>query len=198
MSSRDIILKNLRNSRSIQTPVERPHVQKKIITNPIEMFRDACKKSNTDLVELNTADGIPQKIRNIIGCDSQLRMWEVYSYLDWGKVGISPVFGQAEKNDAYGLTGVSYGICATGTLVLQSQAHHPQSVAILPAHHFAVVGENQLVNRLSDVFDTLVVDKMSSQVIFISGPSRTADIEQTLILGAHGPLQVTVLLIPEV
>jgi L-lactate dehydrogenase complex protein LldG len=96
-----------------------------------------------------------------------------------------------------GVTGVDWALAETGTLVLVSGRGRPRSTSLLPATHVAVFGRDSLVESLEQVgimLEALHADPertMSGAVInFITGPSRTADIELTLTRGVHGPKEV--------
>jgi L-lactate dehydrogenase complex protein LldG len=96
-----------------------------------------------------------------------------------------------------GVTGVDLAVAETGTLILLSGAGRPRSTSLLPETHVAVFGPRALVESLEQVgviLEALHVDparSMSGAVInFITGPSRTADIELTLTRGVHGPKYV--------
>jgi L-lactate dehydrogenase complex protein LldG len=96
-----------------------------------------------------------------------------------------------------GVTGADWALAETGTLVLVSGRGRPRSTSLLPATHVAVFGRDRLVESLEQVgimLEALHVDPartMSGAVInFITGPSRTADIELTLTRGVHGPKEV--------
>ena len=96
-----------------------------------------------------------------------------------------------------GVTGVDWALAETGTLVLVSGRGQPRSTSLLPATHVAVFGRDKLVESLEQVgvmLEALHADPartMSGAVInFITGPSRTADIELTLTRGVHGPKDV--------
>ena len=96
-----------------------------------------------------------------------------------------------------GVTGVDWALAETGTLVLVSGRGRPRSTSLLPATHVAVFGRDRLVESLEQVgvmLEALHVNpalSMSGAVInFITGPSRTADIELTLTRGVHGPKEV--------
>jgi len=96
-----------------------------------------------------------------------------------------------------GVTGVDWALAETGTLVLVSGRGRPRSTSLLPATHVAVFGHDRLVESLEQVgvmLEALHADPargMSGAVInFITGPSRTADIELTLTRGVHGPKDV--------
>jgi len=104
---------------------------------------------------------------------------------------------EAAARAEIGVTGVDWALAETGTLVLVSGRGRPRSTSLLPATHVAVFGRERLVESLEQVgvmLEALHVDparSMSGAVInFITGPSRTADIELTLTRGVHGPKEV--------
>lgn len=87
-------------------------------------------------------------------------------------------------------------IAATGTIVLWPSIEEPRTLSLVPPVHFVLVDAN---NMVSD-FATLIKvqqwkDKLPTNALLISGPSKTADIQQTLAYGAHGPKELIVLLI---
>ncbi|MGH7395940.1 MAG: LutC/YkgG family protein [Candidatus Rokuibacteriota bacterium] len=96
-----------------------------------------------------------------------------------------------------GVTGADFVLAETGTLILLSGSGRPRSTSLLPDVHVAVFGRDRLVETLEQVgvmLEALHVDPdraMSGAMInFITGPSRTADIELTLTRGVHGPKEV--------
>lgn len=102
-----------------------------------------------------------------------------------------------------GITGADFAIAETGTLVMGSsrpgEAGAPgrgRTVSLLPPIHIAVVRKEQFVYTTAHVFQRLrKLGVMPSQVIFASGPSRSADIENDLSIGVHGPAQVHVIIV---
>jgi len=96
-----------------------------------------------------------------------------------------------------GVTGVDWALAETGTVVLVSGRGRPRSTSLLPATHVAVFGRDKLLESLDQagvLLEALHADPartMSGAVInFITGPSRTADIELTLTRGVHGPKEI--------
>lgn len=96
-----------------------------------------------------------------------------------------------------GVTGADFVLAETGTLVLISGAGRPRSTSLLPETHVAIFGKDRLLETLEQVGVALEAlhagpaGSMSGAVInFITGPSRTADIELTLTRGVHGPKEV--------
>jgi L-lactate dehydrogenase complex protein LldG len=96
-----------------------------------------------------------------------------------------------------GLTGVDLAVAETGTLVMMSGAGRPRTTSLLPTVHVAVFDRDALVESLEQV--GLVLEawhdgepprERGAVINFITGPSRTADIELTLTRGVHGPKEV--------
>lgn len=91
-----------------------------------------------------------------------------------------------------GLTGADAALAATGTLVVSTGPGRGRIPTVLPPLHVAVIEARQIVARLEDwVAGQRAADlagiRASANLCFISGPSRTADIEKNLVLGMHGP-----------
>jgi L-lactate dehydrogenase complex protein LldG len=95
-----------------------------------------------------------------------------------------------------GLSGVDYAIAETGTLALSALPGQMRGVSLLPPVHVAVASSEQIVATLADCLTLLqaegpsLSERLSSCVSFITGPSRTGDIELSLTIGVHGPGEV--------
>jgi L-lactate dehydrogenase complex protein LldG len=95
-----------------------------------------------------------------------------------------------------GITSADYALADTGTLVMLSSAREARMVSLLPPAHIAVVPLERLLTGLDELFTLLPRPaEQSSSMVLITGPSRTADIEQILVRGVHGPGQLTVILV---
>jgi L-lactate dehydrogenase complex protein LldG len=95
-----------------------------------------------------------------------------------------------------GITSADYALADTGTLVMFSSREEPRLVSLLPPLHVAVVPRGRILTGLDELF-TLApkpADQTSSMVL-ITGPSRTADIEQILVRGVHGPGELHVVVV---
>jgi L-lactate dehydrogenase complex protein LldG len=95
-----------------------------------------------------------------------------------------------------GVTGADYALAETGTLVLAAGPGRPRGVSLLPRLHVALVRQSQLVPRMGFVW-ARYRQQAPSAIHFISGPSRTSDIENDLSIGVHGPARVLVILLLE-
>jgi len=108
---------------------------------------------------------------------------------------------QAIEPIPLGITGADVAIAESGTVVVVGGAGRPRLASLLAPAHIAVVHASQIVRglgdalvRLRDLYGTTIFDNTSS-LTFITGPSRTADIELTLTLGVHGPREVHIVII---
>jgi L-lactate dehydrogenase complex protein LldG len=124
-------------------------------------------------------------------------VWPSLAHLDWGAAGLSLEPRAATGADAVGVTGAFCALAETGTVMLLSGPDTPASASLLPETHVAMVPVARIVPHMEDGWDLLRAEHrvLPRAVNFVSGPSRTADIEQTLILGAHGPYRVHIVLV---
>ena len=123
--------------------------------------------------------------------------WPELASLDWAGAGLAIEPRPTVGHDRLGITGCFCAIAETGTLVLVSGRETPTATALLPDTHVAVVRADRIVAGMEEAF-ALVRNEcatMPRAINMISGPSRTGDIEQTIVLGAHGPYRVHLLLV---
>lgn len=128
---------------------------------------------------------------------TQAVAWQTLESFDWAAAGLSVAFRKPEDRDLVGLTGCFCATAETGTLVLLSGPQTWASGALLPETHIAVVGASRIVAGHEDAFALMRAERgeLPRAVNFVSGPSRTGDIEQTIVLGAHGPYRVHVIVV---
>ena len=95
-----------------------------------------------------------------------------------------------------GITSADYCLAETATLVMKSRPGHPRGVSLLPSIHIAVIRPEQILANLKELYALLKWDPteqaegLTDCLTFITGPSKTADIEATLVHGAHGPREL--------
>lgn len=95
-----------------------------------------------------------------------------------------------------GVTHVLAGIADTGALVLWPSEHEPRTLSLVPPCHIAVMHASTLHNHFLEVMaEQNWMANMPTNALLISGPSKTADIQQTLAYGAHGPSELIVLIL---
>jgi L-lactate dehydrogenase complex protein LldG len=119
-----------------------------------------------------------------------------------GIKGVSVGFrNEPELRDAcstaeFGITSADYALAETGSLVMLSSVEEARMISLLPPVHIAVVHKSKLLSGLDELFTTLPEPaERTSSMVLITGPSRTADIEQILIRGVHGPGEIHVVLV---
>lgn len=162
--------------------------------------RAQASASSTELVP-SWADA-PRAIARYLAANALPRsgcVWPALGQLSWQKAGLSLDVRAANGDDAIGVSGVFCAIAETGTLMMASGPATPASVSLLPETHFALVPALRIVARMEDAWDLARAElgQLPRAVNFISGPSRTADIEQTMVLGAHGPYRVHIIVVEE-
>ncbi|MBX3514650.1 MAG: lactate utilization protein [Xanthobacteraceae bacterium] len=170
-----------------------------------ELFRQMVEHAKASIVMLDSKDDVPaavaaylrsknlpQSIRH--GDDERL------SLIPWAKERTLEVTKGA--SDGAQLASVSYsfaGVAESGTLVMLSGADNPTTLNFLPDHHLVVVDERDIAGDYETIWDRLRerfgANAMPRVVNWISGPSRSGDIEQTHLLGAHGPRSLHVLVV---
>jgi L-lactate dehydrogenase complex protein LldG len=104
---------------------------------------------------------------------------------------------ELEKCEA-GVTACEALVAQTGSVLITSRSCGGRAVSVLPPHHVVVATRDQVVPDLLAAFELMrrkYDGNYPSTISFITGPSRTGDIERILVLGAHGPKQLTILLV---
>jgi L-lactate dehydrogenase complex protein LldG len=96
----------------------------------------------------------------------------------------------------FGITSADYAVCDTGTLVMIASPREARLVSLLPPAHIAIVPLERMLTGLDELFSLLPRPaEQTSSMVLITGPSRTADIEQILVRGVHGPGRLKVVLV---
>ena len=146
---------------------------------------------------------IPAAVRRYVdalrieGADRAGVCWPEFADLDWAGAGLQIECRPTSGGDRLGITGAWCAIAETGTVVVLSGADTPTGTTLLPDTHIAVVPATRLVSGMEEMFALLRAERgrLPRAINMISGPSRTGDIEQTIVLGAHGPFRVHILLL---
>ncbi len=170
--------------------------------DPLERFKTCSIAAASTIDELGARVELPAAVARYLK-QNNLPMsgvcWPEFGDLDWHGAGLQMQPRSASGEDKVGVTGSFCAVAETGTLVLLSGQSQHATTSLLPETHIAVVSTGRIVTSMEDAWDLLrsEVDALPRQVNFVSGPSRTADIEMTLVYGAHGPFRVHVLLLDE-
>lgn len=168
----------------------------------IARFRARAIGLATTFSDVHHVREIPAAVAGYLrghGLPLQAVCWPELQTLDWASTGLMVAARAATASDAVGITGVVCAIAETGTLMTVSGMDTPPVTSLLPETHIAVVRASQVVAAMEEAWQRLrsTLPEMPRAVNFISGPSRTADIEQTVTLGAHGPYRVHVVWIAD-
>jgi L-lactate dehydrogenase complex protein LldG len=139
----------------------------------------------------------------------KLRAWGV-AVEEWPEkaeaddaAGGNAAFKEASFQARVGITGVDFVLAETGSLVLTSRTEGSQLASLAPPVHVALYRESQVAASLDDILEALnlsggpLAPDGGRSVVFVTGTSRTADIEQVLIRGVHGPRVVHAILVGE-
>ena len=169
----------------------------------VARFRAQALRTSQTLDEVSSLDEVPQaaaRYLDSIGVPKSAIAWQSLTALPWQAVGIRVDFRPPVDQDLIGITGCFCAVAETGTLMLLSGAETFASAALLPETHIAIVPVSRVVGSIEDAFALAKKERgeLPRATNFISGPSRTGDIEQTIVLGAHGPYRVHVILVRDI
>lgn len=216
MSARDNILGRIRTALGRNAALDERHSaamrtklrehprgpQPSMDWDPLERFKERCKVLSTTLDEVDDAGEVPAAVARYLA-ERQLPgagvCWPQFGGMPWQAASLQIEARPARGEDKLGITGTFCAIAETGTLMLLSGEQTHPATSLLPETHMAIVPVSRLVRSMEDGWDLLRREHgtLPRQVAFVSGPSRTADIEMTLVLGIHGPYRVHVILVHE-
>ncbi|QLP96477.1 MAG: LUD domain-containing protein [Rhodoblastus sp.] len=220
MSARDHILGDIRRSLNV-TGKEAPRlrvVADRMATKPkgvvpalgqvegearLALFRDKVMAASASFARVGSihevaaeiarhlrANNLPARLRR--GSDRRL------AALDFHGSALEVSEGPSEGDDLNGLVHAFAGVAETGTLALLSGPANPTTLNFLPDNAIALVAAGDVVGDLESLWAKLRAARPEGPeraINLVTGPSRSADIEQTLLLGAHGPRTLHVILV---
>jgi L-lactate utilization protein LutC len=108
-------------------------------------------------------------------------------------VGVTVHRGEAPDIEGAGVSRALYGLADTGSVVLAASRDEPRARSLLPFVHVSLLAEDRILPGLAELFEALA-GELPSALAIVTGPSRSADIEQELVVGVHGPGEVHVVL----
>ncbi len=172
-----------------------------LLDNLVTHFKERALQLSSDVIEVTDSTEIPVRLAHYLAersLPSRGVCWPALGNLAWDEANLEIAVRPANSQDLVGITGTFCAIAETGTLMTLSGPETPPSNSLLPETHVAILGTRRIVASMEDAWDLLRSEyKVPPRAVnFISGPSRTADIEQTVTLGAHGPYRVLVILVP--
>ena len=173
-----------------------------LMQNMTAVNTEVIRSDKTNWVEQVKKISATKKIRNLLAsphtwCGERLHassnMPELLAYEQPVEGWKTELFETVDAS----LTTTAGGIAETGSLVLWPDAHEPRLMSLVPPIHIAILEANAIEDTLWSFMKKheWVEKGMPSNVLLISGPSKTADIEQTLAYGVHGPKELVVIII---
>jgi L-lactate dehydrogenase complex protein LldG len=214
MSARENILRRIRaaNGRTgALTAAEREAALARLRAHPrgplpdmswelLPRFKERCVAMMSSVDEVNSVQDAPLAVANYLKQNelpTRGVCWPEFANLDWAGAGLQIAARPANGDDKVGITGTYCALAENGTLMLLSGEDTHATTSLLPDNHIAIVPASRIVRAMEDGWDLLRRERGSlpRQVNFVSGPSRTADIEMTMVLGAHGPFRVHVVIV---
>lgn len=223
MSARDEILASIRRSRGV-TGAEAPRrfaVEERLTRAPsgvvpargqlegaarTAMFREQAEAVSTTVGIVpdygSVADEIARYLRGhnlplTLRCGDDPRL----AGLDWSSTAVEVTSGPSDGSDLNALSHAFAGVAETGTLVLVSGNDNPTTLNFLPDNHIVILSASDLEPDMESVWRRLRErygkSNMPRAMNMVTGPSRSADIEQTLLLGAHGPRRLHIVIVED-
>uniref|UniRef100_E1T5N8 LUD domain-containing protein n=1 Tax=Burkholderia sp. (strain CCGE1003) TaxID=640512 RepID=E1T5N8_BURSG len=163
-------------------------------------FIEEAQKMATTVDTVESPAEVPAAAHRYLvqhGLPLQAIAWQTLQDLRWVDAGLTVEFRKPRDGDVVGLTGCFCATAETGSLVLLSGPQTYASAGLLPETHIAIVPASRIVSGHEEAFALIRSERgeLPRAVNFVSGPSRTGDIEQTIVLGAHGPYRVHVIVV---
>lgn len=223
MSQRDVILQSLRSKQHFDDETNKqrykrakdrlmraqrgilPKRSKGDIEQRTQCFIEQAEASFAELMQIDNKDQIEGAIISYLKAQNlplSLRHGKhaFFQGIAWSDHGeLQRLNGASKGQDIVGLSIADFGIAESGSLALTSGKDNPTTLNFLPDHHIVILQKQNIVSHYEDVWQNYRKKygyaNLPRAVNFITGPSRSADIEQTLLLGAHGPRKLFIILL---
>ncbi len=170
----------------------------------IALFATMAEKVSATVERVAAEDDLPAAVANFLrsrNLPASVRMGDdaLLAGLPWERTQVDVLRGPSDGNDLVGLSHAAAGVAESGTLVLLSGPDNPTTLNFLPETHVVVVRGEDIAGDYESVWDAIRArygkGAMPRTVNMVTGPSRSADIEQKLLLGAHGPRALHIMLV---
>ncbi len=198
MSARDLILERVRKGRGKAVPpLQYAHA---VWTNDLSaLFIEKAKASIARVTEIGSPEDAPSAIWAIVSASQKAGRLHIPAdsglrQLPWHRAPGLNLSAAPPSGDDASFSAADYGIAETGTLAFLSGPRTPSSWHFLPGHEIVLLRRAVIVPRIEDLIALVKRGTMPATMNLVTGPSRTADVEQTIELGAHGPREVHILL----
>lgn len=170
----------------------------------LDLFRVQGELALATVAEVETAAEAPRAVADFLrshNLPATVRMGEDsrLERMPWGETALEVSHGRSAGSDLNGVSHAFSGVAETGTLVMVSGSENPSTLNFLPDNHVVVVEARDLAGDYEEMWGRLREKfgkgAMPRTVNLITGPSRSGDIEQTLLLGAHGPRRLHIVVV---
>jgi L-lactate dehydrogenase complex protein LldG len=208
----DILDRIRRAQQPANAPADTASVEQRLHARPrgpqpafdgsfIDRFARKTEATAGTFARVSSADGTAQAVLDYL--QQHALPWSLVSAADsfldtlpWPGA-LAREVRAAEPQDVTALSVAYAGVAETGSLALLAQASTPTTLNFLPDNYLCVLRTDRIVARMEDVWDLIRREQpgMPRALNFITGPSRTADVEQTIQLGAHGPRRLHIILL---
>ena len=197
MSAREDILGAIRAQRVRSTERPLSYVPPSAAADPDSAFAERASAVNAEVRLLGNASEIPAAVADLLR--NRNLPAEIHVAPDAGPMntGTLAVSHTPPGPDDAALTTAPFGIAETGTLAYPASAGNPASWHFRPGFEIAVLKASDILPNMENVIARAKAAGLPHTLNFVTGPSRTGDIEQTLELGAHGPKALAILILKE-
>jgi L-lactate dehydrogenase complex protein LldG len=198
-AARESILQSIAKGARASTPVP-DYVLPAWTADAGPHFIAKAKASMASIHEIATPQDAPEAILSLLASANIARRLHLppqspLNALPWHRASGLAVIGQAPGGDDSAFSAADYGIAETGTLAFFSGPDSASSWHFRPGREFVLVPRSCILPRFEDIIALLPAGRrMPATLNLVTGPSRTADIEQTIELGAHGPRAIHILI----
>jgi L-lactate dehydrogenase complex protein LldG len=167
-------------------------------------FKAEAERAQASVAEVAGVADVPAEVARFLrenNLPATVRMGEDarLGAMPWGETALAISSGPSDGGDLNAVSAAFAGVAETGTLALVSGPDNPTTLNFLPDNHIVVLSAGDIVGDYERVFAKLRaaygVGKAPRTINLITGPSRSADIEQTLLLGAHGPRRLHIVVV---
>ncbi len=172
----------------------------------IALFRAQAEAALASVVEVEGPDAVPGAVAEYLrsqNAAATIRFGSdpLLNAMPWGKTALEVSKGRSFGDDLNAVSHAIAGVAETGTLVLASGPGNPTTLNFLPDNHIVIIEADDICGDYESMWQiirrTYGKGEMPRTVNMVTGPSRSADIEQTLLLGAHGPRSLHIVIIRE-
>ena len=168
------------------------------------LFGRQAEAAAATVAAVDTPDAVPGEVARFLrdsNLPAKLRMGHDprLAAMPWGATAVEVATGPSHGDDLNAVSHAFGAVAESGTLALLSGSDNPTTLNFLPDTHIVVVAADDIAADYETIFDRVRTKvgkgEMPRTVNFVTGPSRSADIEQKLILGAHGPRRLHVVVV---